>query len=75
MTPNTVSPRRFGQQTSRAPIAWRRAWKPGINWVNCWFLRDLRTPFGGMGLSGFGREGGQHALNFYSEQKNICIKL
>ena len=47
----------------------------GINWVNCWFLRDLRTPFGGMGLSGFGREGGQHALNFYSEQKNICIKL
>ncbi len=47
----------------------------GINWVNCWFLRDLRTPFGGMGLSGIGREGGQHALNFYSEQKNICIKL
>lgn len=47
----------------------------GINWVNCWFLRDLRTPFGGMGLSGFGREGGQHALNFYSEQKNICVKL
>ena len=47
----------------------------GINWVNCWFLRDLRTPFGGMGLSGFGREGGQHALDFYSEQKNICIKL
>ena len=47
----------------------------GINWVNCWFLRDLRTPFGGIGLSGFGREGGQHALNFYSEQKNICIKL
>ncbi len=47
----------------------------GINWVNCWFLRDLRTPFGGMGLSGFGREGGQHALNFYSEPKNICIKL
>ena len=47
----------------------------GINWVNCWFLRDLRTPFGGMGLSGFGREGGQHALNFYSEQKNICIKI
>ena len=47
----------------------------GINWVNCWFLRDLRTPFGGMGLSGIGREGGQHALDFYSEQKNICIKL
>jgi aminomuconate-semialdehyde/2-hydroxymuconate-6-semialdehyde dehydrogenase len=49
--------------------------RAGINWVNCWFLRDLRTPFGGMGLSGIGREGGIHALNFYSEQKNICIKL
>jgi len=47
----------------------------GITWVNCWFLRDLRTPFGGMKLSGIGREGGQHALNFYSEQRNICIKL
>jgi aminomuconate-semialdehyde/2-hydroxymuconate-6-semialdehyde dehydrogenase len=49
--------------------------RAGINWVNCWFLRDLRTPFGGMGLSGIGREGGMHALNFYSEQKNVCIKL
>ena len=52
-----------------------QAMEAGINWVNCWFLRDLRTPFGGIGLSGIGREGGQHALNFYSEQKNICIKL
>jgi len=47
----------------------------GITWVNCWFLRDLRTPFGGMGLSGIGREGGIHSLNFYSELNNICIKL
>ena len=47
----------------------------GITWVNCWFLRDLRTPFGGMGLSGIGREGGLHSLNFYSELNNICIKL
>ncbi|HVN17922.1 MAG TPA: 2-hydroxymuconic semialdehyde dehydrogenase [Dongiaceae bacterium] len=47
----------------------------GITWVNCWFLRDLRTPFGGMGLSGIGREGGVHSLNFYSELNNICIKL
>jgi aminomuconate-semialdehyde/2-hydroxymuconate-6-semialdehyde dehydrogenase len=47
----------------------------GITWVNCWFLRDLRTPFGGMGLSGIGREGGQHSLNFYSELNNICIRL
>jgi len=47
----------------------------GITWVNFWFLRDLRTPFGGMGLSGIGREGGMHSLNFYSELNNICIRL
>ena len=47
----------------------------GITWVNCWFLRDLRTPFGGMGLSGIGREGGMHSLDFYSELNNICIRL
>jgi aminomuconate-semialdehyde/2-hydroxymuconate-6-semialdehyde dehydrogenase len=47
----------------------------GITWVNCWFLRDLRTPFGGVGLSGIGREGGVHSLNFYSELNNVCIKL
>lgn len=49
--------------------------KAGITWVNCWFLRDLRTPFGGVGLSGIGREGGVHSLNFYSELNNICVKL
>ena len=47
----------------------------GITWVNCWFLRDLRTPFGGTGLSGIGREGGIHSLNFYSELNNICVRL
>lgn len=47
----------------------------GISWVNCWFLRDLRTPFGGTKLSGIGREGGLHSLNFYSETSNVCIKL
>ena len=47
----------------------------GITWVNCWFLRDLRTPFGGVGLSGIGREGGVHSLNFYSELNNICIRI
>jgi aminomuconate-semialdehyde/2-hydroxymuconate-6-semialdehyde dehydrogenase len=47
----------------------------GITWVNCWFLRDLRTPFGGVGLSGIGREGGMHSLNFYSELNNICIRF
>ena len=47
----------------------------GITWVNCWFVRDLRTPFGGVGLSGIGREGGIHSLNFYSELNNICVRL
>lgn len=47
----------------------------GITWVNCWFLRDLRTPFGGAGLSGIGREGGAHSLNFYSQSNNICLRL
>jgi aminomuconate-semialdehyde/2-hydroxymuconate-6-semialdehyde dehydrogenase len=47
----------------------------GVVWVNTWFLRDLRTPFGGIKLSGIGREGGLHSLDFYSELTNICIKL
>ena len=47
----------------------------GIIWVNTWFLRDLRTPFGGMKESGIGREGGVHSLEFYSELKNVCVKL
>jgi aminomuconate-semialdehyde/2-hydroxymuconate-6-semialdehyde dehydrogenase len=47
----------------------------GIIWVNTWFLRDLRTPFGGMKQSGIGREGGMHSFEFYSELSNICIKL
>ncbi|MFQ6005677.1 MAG: 2-hydroxymuconic semialdehyde dehydrogenase [Woeseia sp.] len=47
----------------------------GIVWVNSWYLRDLRTPFGGVKLSGIGREGGLYSLDFYSEPTNICIKL
>lgn len=47
----------------------------GIVWVNTWFLRDLRTPFGGMKHSGIGRTGGMHSLDFYSELSNITIKL
>ncbi|UYV39445.1 2-hydroxymuconic semialdehyde dehydrogenase [Rhodobacteraceae bacterium D3-12] len=47
----------------------------GITWVNCWFLRDLRTPFGGSKSSGIGREGGVHSLEFYTELRNVCIKL
>lgn len=45
----------------------------GIVWVNCWMLRDLRTPFGGQKLSGLGREGGNEALRFFTEAKNVCI--
>jgi len=47
----------------------------GITWVNSWFLRDLRTAFGGSKQSGIGREGGVHSLEFYTETRNICIKL
>lgn len=48
--------------------------RAGLVWVNTWYLRDLRTPFGGVGRSGIGREGGIHSLNFYSEPSNICVK-
>lgn len=47
----------------------------GIVWINCWLLRDLRTPFGGVKASGVGREGGFEALEFFTEPKNVCIKL
>ncbi|SBV30065.1 aminomuconate-semialdehyde/2-hydroxymuconate-6-semialdehyde dehydrogenase [Micromonospora krabiensis] len=47
----------------------------GIVWVNTWFLRDLRTPFGGVKASGIGREGGVHSLDFYSELTNVCVDL
>ncbi len=47
----------------------------GIIWVNCWLVRDLRTPFGGMKNSGVGREGGFEALHFFTESRNICVKL
>lgn len=46
-----------------------------IIWINCWLHRDLRTPFGGMKGSGVGREGGFEALRFFTEAKNVCIKL
>lgn len=47
----------------------------GIVWVNCWMLRDLRTPFGGVKHSGVGREGGDEALRFFTEPKNVCVKI
>ncbi|HZG01103.1 MAG TPA: aldehyde dehydrogenase [Chitinophagales bacterium] len=47
----------------------------GIVWVNCWLLRDLRTPFGGVKNSGVGREGGWDAMKFFTEAKNVCVKF
>jgi aminomuconate-semialdehyde/2-hydroxymuconate-6-semialdehyde dehydrogenase len=47
----------------------------GTVWVNSWFLRDLRVAFGGSKQSGIGREGGMHSLEFYTELKNVCLRL
>jgi aminomuconate-semialdehyde/2-hydroxymuconate-6-semialdehyde dehydrogenase len=47
----------------------------GTVWINCWLLRDLRVPFGGMKESGVGREGGKESLDFFTEAKNVCVKL
>ncbi|MCL6577406.1 aldehyde dehydrogenase [Kyrpidia sp.] len=47
----------------------------GVIWINTWFLRDLRTPFGGMKQSGIGREGGVHSFEFFTELTNVCVKL
>ncbi len=47
----------------------------GTVWINCWMLRDLRVPFGGMKDSGVGREGGDEALRFFTEPKNVCIRM
>jgi len=52
-----------------------RAIEVGTVWINSWWLRDLRVPFGGSGLSGIGREGGEHSLDFYSETRTVCVKL
>src|SRR5690606_18852145 len=47
----------------------------GIVWINTWLMRDLRTPFGGTGQSGLGREGGSEAMRFFTEPQNVCIAL
>jgi aminomuconate-semialdehyde/2-hydroxymuconate-6-semialdehyde dehydrogenase len=52
-----------------------QAMRVGMSWVNTWYLRDLRSPFGGVGLSGIGREGGLHSLHFYTEPTNVCVQL
>jgi len=47
----------------------------GLCWINSWFLRDLRTPFGGSKQSGIGREGGVHSFEFYTELRNVMLKF
>jgi len=64
----------FTSDTSRVHRIAREL-EVGMLWVNSWFLRDLRTPFGGSKQSGIGREGGLHSLEFYSELRNVCIQL
>ena len=73
-----------GTQYGLAAILWTNnlsrahrmaaALQAGIVWVNCWMVRDLRTPFGGMKHSGVGREGGNEALRFFTEAKNVCVQ-
>jgi aminomuconate-semialdehyde/2-hydroxymuconate-6-semialdehyde dehydrogenase len=62
------------QQLTRAHRVAARI-QAGMVWINCWLLRDLRTPFGGVKQSGVGREGGFEALHFFTEAKNVCVKL
>ena len=47
----------------------------GMVWINCWLVRDLRTPFGGTRQSGVGREGGYNSMRFFTEPQNVCVKL
>ena len=62
------------QDADRAHRVARRL-EAGIVWVNCWMLRDLRTPFGGTKASGVGREGGQEAMRFFTEPRNVCVRV
>lgn len=73
-TPYGLSATIWTQNLTRAHRIARQL-QSGIIWINCWMLRDLRTPFGGMKQSGVGREGGLEALRFFTEPKNVCVKL
>ena len=73
-TPYGLSATVWTQDITRAHRV-ARGLKSGIIWINCWLFRDLRTPFGGMKQSGVGREGGFEALRFFTEPKNVCVKL
>jgi len=77
---NMVNANRYGLATSIHTQDIGRAMRlasaieVGLCWVNSWFLRDLRTPFGGSKQSGIGREGGLHSLEFYTELRNVMVK-
>lgn len=73
-TPYGLAATLWTQNAARAHRVARRI-RVGLLWINCWFLRDLRTPFGGAKQSGIGREGGVHSLEFYTELRNVCLKL
>ena len=73
-TPYGLSATVFTQNIDRAHRVAERI-QSGTVWVNSWLLRDLRVPFGGMKQSGIGREGGDEALRFYTEPKNVCIQV
>ena len=73
-TPFGLAAALFTTNVSRAHrVAARLA--AGVIWVNCWLLRDLRTPFGGVKQSGVGREGGWDALKFFTEPSNVCVQI
>jgi len=72
-TPYGLSASIWSQDVDRCHNVSRQL-RSGMVWVNCWFARDLRTPFGGQKQSGVGREGGQHSLDFFSETKTVSYK-
>ncbi|MGL4859844.1 MAG: aldehyde dehydrogenase family protein, partial [Enterobacteriaceae bacterium] len=72
-TPYGLCATLWTQDSSRAQRLGRQL-EVGLLWVNCWFLRDLRTSFGGAKQSGIGREGGSFTFEFYTEVRNVCIK-
>jgi aminomuconate-semialdehyde/2-hydroxymuconate-6-semialdehyde dehydrogenase len=73
-TPYGLSATVFTRDLARAHRA-AAAIEAGTVWVNSWLLRDLRVPFGGMKASGIGREGGEEALHFFTEAKNVCVRM